>query len=327
MQDLQHRWIVVKGTLGDVEHELRRREPGPVERIGDEAHEAAIGELLRRDVDGDRRGPAIGERGRPGGGLATGLAQHPRADPRDQARLLGDRKKARGRDEPPSRVRPAHERLDPHHGPIAQRHERLVGDPQFASVEAVVQVGLGLQAIAELGVQRGVEDLHRARRSALRAVQRGRCITHEARRGRAGAGERDAGTGRQQQLLLADHHRPGDRPDEPRGQRDRVAAVAQVLAQDRQPVVADPRERVARSDRRVQARGKRRQNVVCCRVAQRLADGAKAIDAERDHRARPLAVAARQHLLDGRAIGHDGRLGQRMSQEHPTTYRPRFTER
>jgi hypothetical protein len=73
----------------------------------------------------------------------TGFSKHLLPDPRDQARLLGDRKEFLGQQQPSYWVLPAHQRLRPDDPATLKRHNGLVIDlelsPLQGSPELVLQ--------------------------------------------------------------------------------------------------------------------------------------------------------------------------------------------
>jgi hemolysin activation/secretion protein len=117
--------------LGDLELEQARRQPGLLQRRGDDARQVRIVELTRREVDRHLQAVLGPDEGRP----AAGFAQHPFADPQDQAGLLGELDEVAGQDQAALRMLPAQQRLVARGFPRLAAggvDEALVVDPQLA---------------------------------------------------------------------------------------------------------------------------------------------------------------------------------------------------
>src|SRR3546814_1080575 len=87
--------------------------------------------------------------------LGTGGAQHPFADRRDQAAVLGERNEAAGRDIAERRVGPADQRLEAAQGAVLCGDDGLVIEFEFAAVERAAQFLLHHASFFGLGVEIG----------------------------------------------------------------------------------------------------------------------------------------------------------------------------
>jgi hypothetical protein len=107
----------------------------------------------------DRQRRRVRELVLPASGLEAGLQQHPVADGPDQALLLGQGDERRRGRQALDRVVPAGQRLDPGDAARHQLDDRLVVQHQLVAVGHVAQLGLQLQALEDVLVHVGPEQL------------------------------------------------------------------------------------------------------------------------------------------------------------------------
>ncbi len=106
--------------LGDLQDQGRRRQAARGQRLTHVVEQVGRGQLHRRDVDGHRRVRRRGVFASPGGRRPAGLAQHPGADPVDEAEVLGDGDEAVGWHGAEGGRLPAQQRLEAEH-PLRER--------------------------------------------------------------------------------------------------------------------------------------------------------------------------------------------------------------
>ena len=168
--------VVDERGLGELQHEAARREPGMIEDIRDNARQAGIAQLARRDVDADverlvGRAPLRGCRARG--------TQHPFAERDNQRRLLGERYELARRQDSEPRVLPAHERLEPDDVERRQRDDGLELEQQLVVLDRSFELASQLQLRVRVPSHRLVEDDVLVLALTLRGVQRDVGIAQE----------------------------------------------------------------------------------------------------------------------------------------------------
>ena len=137
--------VVHEGGLGDLETQGGGIHARVSERPPDDLDQVGLGELAGREVDGEPE-PAPARHPQ-AAHLAARLGEHPLAQRDHEAGLLGDADELAGRDEPPARVLPAHERLDAHDVSPAQPDLRVVQDAELAPPERGAERALDVESL------------------------------------------------------------------------------------------------------------------------------------------------------------------------------------
>ena len=103
--------------------------------------------------------------------VGTGLVEHPLPERDDQARLLGEGDELGGRHQPPHRVLPTHQGLEPGDGPVGQPHDGLVVETELAGPDGVLERRPALEAGQCRLLERGLEESEGALAGVLGRVQ------------------------------------------------------------------------------------------------------------------------------------------------------------
>ncbi len=127
-------------ALGQLQLQQLRRQSAAGQGVDHGVHDRRGVGLAGGQVHADHQ-PGVGKLGVPPLGVPAGLAQHPLAQPDDQAGLLGQPDEPVRADQPQLRVLPADQRLDRQHPSVQQRHDRLVVQHELAPVQRHRQPG------------------------------------------------------------------------------------------------------------------------------------------------------------------------------------------
>ena len=187
---------------------------------------------------------------------------------------------------------PAHQRLDGDDPERVELPDRLVHQAQLVVGDRPPQAVLDPQPVAQAALHRAVEDLEAAAAAGLDALQGGVGALDQIGAGMAEILDRDPDRGRQREAV----DRRRERLREALGERGGGALVL-ALGEHGELVAAEARERLGDVEHAVQARGDLDQHVVARLVAERVVDGAEAVQADQqDGDAR--AQRPRQRLLE-----------------------------
>ncbi len=256
--------------------------------------------LARRQVHGDAE-----VRARPGGGLADRRLEHPRADPADRARLLGDRHEDVRRHFAEIGVTPAQQRLRARDLEPLQVDPRLVHDAEFAALERARQRSLHLQPPSRARLQLG--RVERALRAAvLRLSQRGPRVLQQAVGVRPVVrADRYAGVRRGRMHAPVEPQRTVDARDEIVRQRLRVARRLAAGQHDDELAVPEVRDERCRAgargatphrggERLLEARGAAPEQFLGRGRAERADHALDVVDPQHEHAAAPRASGGAQ---------------------------------
>ena len=257
----------------------------------------------------DRRGGLLAEEL----GLAAPLAQDPAADRDDQPALLGERDELEGRDQAAGGVAPAQQRLDAGDRAVAQADERLVVQLELVALERPLQIGAQLQARHDLLVHGRLEHAVAALALALGDVH-GRVGVADQLvgvGGGSGLGHRDAQAGADDDVVVVELERAGQRLEDPLGGLGGGLDVVDVLQQDRELVAAEAGGGVGGADAGRDPLGHLEQHPVAGGVAEAVVDGLEVVEVdEHDGHADALAQRPRHGVADAlveqRAVGQVG---------------------
>ena len=283
--------------LCDLQFEAPGRQPGLPQDLPYRPRQAAVAELVDRDVDAEPRLV------RPGGGGAAGLVEHPQAELADQVRLLGDRDEAPGRDRAALGMRPAQQRLAGIHRALRQVDDRLVGDGELARGDRLAQVALEAHLVAALGLEPAGEQAPGGLAGALGGVERAIGLTQHRVRRRRAVGERDADAGGDLTRRLAlDVVGAAELDQQTLGQRHRQLAGS-ARQQQRELVAAEPGGEARLRQRPAQPVGELAQERVAGLMPELVVDRLEAVEVEEEERGAggqgalggALAQAAPQH--------------------------------
>ena len=282
--------------FGDFQFQPLRRQTGCGQRVTHRLHQAGIAELHRRDVDGHLHA------GRPAARVLAGAAQHPLAETRDLADILGNGDEAVGRDQAVDRVPPAHQRLAAAEAVLVEIEDRLVEYFEFPVVDRVAQVEFDRAARLQPRVHLRLEEAPGAAAFALGAVERdvGTLDQLLARSAIAG-GDRNADAAADGDPVAVDFERFGDRIDDPARQQRRIFRIGHLGLHDREFVAAEASDGVDLADAAAQACRDRDQELVADRVAQRFIDRLELVEADAQHGEADAAAGLRQRVLDALA--------------------------
>ena len=122
-------------ALRDLERERLGRQPRPAQHLGHVAREVGFLELPDRDVDGEVERCMTRSRELPLAHAGARGLEYPQAQRHDDPGLLRELDELVGREQPPLRVLPAHERLDTDHAPVVELDDRLVVEAEVLFLE------------------------------------------------------------------------------------------------------------------------------------------------------------------------------------------------
>ena len=162
-------------AFGHFELQPSGRQPGIGKGTGDGRDEIGLPELDRRHVDRDVQLT-------PSGAICAGGPQHPGTERVDGARFLRERDDFGWRQHAADRVAPAQERFHPDQRTADAVDLRLVEELQSTMDQRRPQVGLGLAALPELPVHRGLVEAVLIASGALRPVERQVGLLQQPRR-------------------------------------------------------------------------------------------------------------------------------------------------
>ena len=266
----------------------------PLQRAGHAVGVGLVAQLARRRVDRDPRRQV--QRG-PLRRLTARLLDHPGADARDQAGLLGVRDELVGRHEPLLGIVPAHQRLDPEQRARAEVVDGLVVEPELVLGQRAPQPrGERQAAVAVAGVLR-VEGI-RVAAGALGLVHRGVGVLEQLSGDDAVVrADRDADRGSEPELGSVEHERVVERGQDLGGHR-LGAGRLDAGADQHELVAAQPGQQVAGAGDVADALGDLDEHLVPGGVPERVVDELEVVEVDVQRRDRRRRRAAR-----GRARG------------------------
>jgi hypothetical protein len=234
--------------------------------------------------------------GQPGGELRAGLPEHPRADPVDQAGVLGDRDELVGAHRAERGVVPAQQRLGadrPHRG---QRHHRLEDQPQLLAVDRVAQLALQRAAAAQQLVVADLVALDAVLPALLRIPQGEVGVADQL------PGVRHADRGGQEDRGTLDLVRLAQHREQPVRREHRL--VGRAVHEQRELVAAEPGRDVAVEQVAPQPLADLGQHRVADVVAAHVVDRLEAVEVDADQHERIVgALAVAQRLLQAAPVG------------------------
>ena len=321
--------VLQQRGLGDLEREVAGLEPGLLKHLLDLLVQVLLPELAGGEVHAHRQRRPVAHLGPPAGRLRAGLAQHPGADPDDQAALLGQGDELAGRDQAALRVLPAHQGLDAAAAAIRERHQPLVVQAQLASVERALERSLGPQALEHAVAHRLVEQLVARAAQVLGAVHRGVRVLEQVLRVGVGVRQRHADARGDQVVLAALEPERCDQLEvQALGEDERLALVGHVLAQDYELVPSQAGDRVTGPQRTGEALGDLDQHPVALRVAEAVVHELEPVEVDEQHpglcgRPRRSPQRQPQAVKEERAVGQAGErvverlVGDLVAGAHP----------
>ena len=207
-------------------------------------------------------------------------------------------------------MRPTHQRLEPGHAPRVQGDERLVVDVELAALQGVVQRGTGLHVVHRVGAHGFVEEHDAGTPEILRAVHGRVGIPEEVVGVRRALGRhRDAQTRGDEDLLIRDRHRLGDRVGDALGDVHDGGGARHVLTQDDELVATEPRDGVARPHGGAKTPGEDLEELVAGDVTEAVVDELESVEIEEDD-ADLAPVAARPFEGETDAVTEQGPVRQ-----------------
>ena len=203
--------------------------------------------------------------------------------------------------------------------PRGQRHDRLVVHLEVVGGNRAPQIVLEAQAVAHARVHVGVEHLVPRLAARLGVIHGGVGVAHDL----VGVGvvrgaERDPDARRREHFAAGDRERRAQRILDPAGDGVGLRVVVQAVQEDRELVSAQPRQRVALPQARLQAPRRRDQQLVADHVAETVVDDLEAVQIEIEHgeaaaeTAAPALVEPPPEPLDEH--GAVGEPGQRIEE-------------
>ena len=288
-------------ALGDLELDERRIDAGRRDDGPDALLEVMLAELPRREVHRHRhrrRAEPLPELQ-----ILAGALQHPLAHGNDEPGLLEYRNELDRRHAAALRMAPAQERLRPARLPIRKVDLRLVVQAELAALERAAQLETHLRARPGARVDVGGEELEGVAPGLLGAVHRrvGRAKQHfrvvAVRRERG-----DADARRHHDFLAADDRRGGEAIDDLLRNERRIVGLRQVGQHDGELIAADARDRVAITQRGLQALCRLLQELVSRGVTLRVVHQLEVIEVDEQHAERNVA-SARLHDHQREAVG------------------------
>ena len=298
------------GALGHLDGEPVRIERRAAHGVQDGGHHVGVSQLARAQVHRERERGAVAVAAVPVAQPPTGLADRPGAHLHDQAALLGHGKELVRREQSALGVLPADECLGADHLAGVEVHERLVEEPQLATLESVLKLLLDRQLLYGALAHRHVEQLGSRAAALLRAVHRRVGVLDQARGAHlvAGLGHRDADTGAEAQLGAARVHRLGELALKAVRDAHSLEHATDRLAQDGELVAAEAGHGVLWADRALDARRHLAEDLVAGGVAEAVVDALEAVDVE-EVDGRGVAPAAAIDRVP-EAVTEEGAVGQ-----------------
>ncbi len=303
-----------ESVFGDLQLQPLGREPRRGERIHHDAGQRRIGELQRRDVDGDAHIL------RPLRGVMTGGAHHPFANRANQPRLLRNGDEHGGRDRSAHRMIPAQQCLEADDPFILRVDDRLEHQMKAVMGERMTQVLLQLAAVLRVGQHvLGIETMH-SPAVVLRRIERQIGIAHQSLAGHAIVRtDRDAHRRADHDLRAFDPVWLRHRIDDRIGQLSQFGAVDPVGQHNLEFVPAEAADHAPPFHDADQALAHLAQQSVARRVAHGVVHILEAVEVDQEQRAiAGLAVglehALVEHPLHLHAIGE---AGQRIELRQP----------
>src|SRR3954469_19712271 len=310
--------VLEEDALGDLEAEAAGLEAAARERPLHLAEELGPGELAARHVDGDAEVGGVREALAPGGDLGGRLLEHPAAERRDEAGLLGQADELGRADDAVAGTVPADERLDADQALVGDVEDRLVVDAELLALDGAAQVALGAQPDERVVAHLLVEELVAPASALLRLVHRGVGLAQHRLGALRPRGDRDPDARRHEDLAAGlERDRPLPRVGDAPRDGDRLA-LGRDLAADDELVAAEARDGVRAADHLLEAGAEGDEQVIAGLVAERVVDRLELVDAEKeDGRERPGALRASEGVLDAvveeRAVRQAGeRVVQRL---------------
>ena len=333
---------VAERRIADAEVVDRQIEPerletceGPLEVV-DVLHEDALGQLeakvggidtsasqdvgdedcdVRRTQLGDRHVDCDGELGRqrpavtlPTGQVLARLLEYPCTDRNDQAGLLGDGDEVSRNDQTVVRVLPPQQGLDADHQAGRQVDDRLVLNGELVVFERSIQRRSCREASFGDVAQRVIEQLDTAPAALFGAVHGCVGVAQQTLGRRITGGDGDAEAGRDAQLVTGDVARAAERLEHAFADAFGLES-RDIVTHDDELVAADPRHRVAGTDRAGDSLGSETQERIAGAVTKRVVDDLELIDIE-EHHAELGAAPARAGQSVEQAVVEQGAIWQ-----------------
>ncbi|MFO1408778.1 MAG: hypothetical protein U1F06_00130 [Steroidobacteraceae bacterium] len=287
--------IAREHRLGELELQRRRRHAAEAQRVVDMGEEGVVQQLLHRDVDRDRAGALAHQAAR----LHAGAAQHPVAEARHLAALLGQRDELRRRHLAELRVVPAQQCLERTHAAALQVDDRLEVQLEAVGVDRLAQRGQHAEAL--LGAPRGVgpEQAAGATAEQLGLVRRDAGVAHRRLGVARLAGHvRDADADQRPQQGVAVRDRDAEHGDQHVGDGAEPRRVGIRRRQQHRELVAGPACQAQRAlALLLQPARHRHDHVVAGDLALGAVDLAQVVQVQQQQRARTVLGAHGGELL------------------------------
>lgn len=204
---------------------------------------------------------------------------------------------------------PAQQRLDGDEGEALGLEDRLVDEPELPLPQGAAEVGRELELLAQAGAGDRVGELEAGASPLPRPVERALDVAEQRLGGLAAASEGDAGAGGQRELHLPDRDGLGDEAEDFLGEARGLPFAVDLLADEREVVLAHAREEVLPAQVPADPPGDRLDRLVGRPVAHAAPDQLEAVEAQEDERGRRRGVRrerVREPVLEEDAVGEAG---------------------
>ena len=282
--------VAHQGGFGDLESQGLRPDPGVLDRLLDEPHEAVLQELPGGHVDGDVVEPGGRMAALPLHELGAGLTEHPRAELVDEPQLLRDRNEI-GRRDHLAVPRPSNQRLEPGAPGRGQQHDRLVVHLERVTPDGLPQLVLETQPVERARVHVGVEQLVPRLALRLGVIHRRVRVPHDLFGVLVlGPDARDADAGRREHFPAPDGEGRAEGLLNPERNGVGLRVVGEAAQQDGELVAAQPRDRVVRPQASLEPTRDRDEQFVSDEVSEVVVDDLEAVEVEIQHGEQLAAV-------------------------------------
>ena len=307
--------VVHHRALGQLDDEVRRREPRLLQRPGDVPLELALLQVTARDVQGDVQA-LVGHPHlvAPAAPVLAGPLQHEAPELDDVTRFLGQLDELPRHQHAALGVPPARERLAAEQRARAERDDRLVLEEELAVGQRAADVGLEAQALAQRLLHVRLEHDVAILAGGFGVVHRDVGVAQQILGCALGRRERHAHADADLDVGLPDHERHAERFDQLGGGPLDIRQPVDAFEQDGELVARQPRHGIGGAHGADQPLRHRLQQPIARVVAERVVDVLEVVEVEEhDRHVAARAAGQRERVLD--AIAEQvpvGEPGQRI---------------
>jgi len=185
---LGRRHVGDERAFGDLQLQAGRVQAGLAEDGLDAGRDIGIAEMTARDVDAHEPGGIAAELRAPGRHAAARLGENQPVELSNHPGVFSDFDELGRAEQAARRMAPPRQRLEAGDPSGGERHDRLMQDFEFVTIDGVAQIGLDAQSRDRALAHRRVEQLARGRGIRFRALQRDRRVLERVGRMRVAAG-------------------------------------------------------------------------------------------------------------------------------------------